>query len=35
VTELGLKVAVAPEGKPDTLKFTVALNPPEVATLTL
>jgi hypothetical protein len=35
VTEVGLKVAVAPEGKPETLKLTVPLNPPEGVTLTL
>ena len=32
--ELGFKVAVAPEGKPDTLKLTVPLDPPEGVTLT-
>jgi hypothetical protein len=35
VRELGLKVAVAPEGKPDTLKVTVPLNPLEGVTVTV
>jgi hypothetical protein len=35
VTELGLKVAVAPEGRPDTLKVTVPLNPLEGVTVTV
>ena len=35
VTEFGLKLAVAPEGNPLTLKVTFPLNPLEGVTLTL
>ena len=35
VTELGLKLAVAPEGNPVTLKVTFPVNPLEGVTLTL
>jgi hypothetical protein len=35
VTEVGLKLAVAPLGSPDALKFTVPVNPPDDATVTV
>jgi hypothetical protein len=34
LTEVGLKLAPAPEGKPLTLKPTVPLNPPDGMTVT-
>ena len=34
-TEFGVKLAVAPEGNPVTLKFTFPLNPFEGVTLTV
>jgi hypothetical protein len=34
LTEVGLKPAVAPLGKPLALKETASLNPPEAVTLT-
>jgi len=34
-TELGVKLAVAPEGNPVTVKDTFPLNPPEGVTVTL
>jgi hypothetical protein len=34
-TDVGLKLAVAPDGNPLTLKFTVPVNPPEGLTFTV
>lgn len=34
-TEVGLNVAAAPAGSPDTLKVTVAVKPPEGVTVTV
>ncbi len=34
-TDVGLKLAVAPEGSPVTLKLTVPVNPPDGVTVTV